>query len=234
MTPMKKLIPPTMKQFKIVLVLLSLAFVANAQLNTYDYFREVKPVTETGYYQVNIGSVILDRQGYYRVYEINEKDTLEVPYVMEQYDWSFHERKFFKDLKIIDKSYDAEKYSYVTLVLDTNIIYNTVYLSFGAHEFFKDVTLEGSQDNKSWKTITEKEKLFRYYPANDRGYFRNKIDFEPISFKYLRLKIDDTESTRLDLVSAAVPLVNEEAIDEGELIESLQKRIEDKKIRKLL
>lgn len=218
-----------MKQFKIILALLVLSIGGSAQLNTFDYFREVKPVRETGYYEVKIGSSILDRPGYYRVYELNEKDTIEVPYVTEQYDWSFHERKFFKDLKIIDKSYEAEKYSYVTLVLDTNIIYNTVYLSFGTYEFFKDVTLEGSQDNKSWKTITEKEKLFRYYPANDRGYFRNKIDFEPISFKYLRLKIDDTESTRLDLVSAAVPLVKEESIDEGELIESLQNRTEDKK-----
>lgn len=201
----------------------------NAQLKTFDYFREIKPVTETGYYQIKIGSSILDREGYYRVYDVNKMDTLEVPYVTEQYDWSFHEQKFFKDLKIIDKSYEQGKYSYVTLVIDTNIIYNTVYLSFGTHEFFKDVTLEGSQDNKSWKTITEKEKLFRYYPANDRGYFRNKIVFEPVSFKYLRLKIDDTESSRLELVSAALPLVKEETIEEGELIESLQNRSEDKK-----
>lgn len=218
-----------MKQIKIISALFLFSFGLNAQLKSYEYFRELKPVTETGYYQIKIGSAILDREGYHRVYEITEKDTLEVAYVTEQYDWNFHDRSFFKDLKIIDKSYEQGKYSYVTLVLDTNIIYTTLYLNFGASEFFKDITLEGSQDNKSWKTITENEKMFRYYPANDRGYFRNKIDFNPISFKYVRVKIDDTESTRMDLVSAAVSLVKEEVIEEGELVESLQNRSEDKK-----
>lgn len=218
-----------MKRFRIIFALLILNTAIHAQLNTFDYFREIKPVTATGYYQIKIGSSILDRPGYYRVYEVNAKDTIEVPYVTEQYDWTFHDRSFFKDLKIIDKSYEQGKYSYVTLVIDTNIIYSTLYLNFGATEFFKDITLEGSQDNKNWKTITESEKLFRYYPANDRGYFRNKIDFSPVSFKYVRLKIDDTESSKLDLVSAAIPLVKENVIEEGELIESLQNRTEDKK-----
>ena len=218
-----------MKQFKIAFAFLALSLGVNAQLKSYDYFRQVKPVSENGYYQIKIGSNILDREGYYRVYELSEKDTIEVPYVTEQYDWSFHDRNFYKDLKMIDKSYESGKYSYVTLVLDTNIIYNSVYLGFGDLEFFKDVTLEGSQDNKNWKTITEKEKLFRYYPYDDRGYFRNRIDFDPISFKYLRVKIDDSESTRIDLFSAAIPLIREEITEEGELIESKQIRTEDKK-----
>ncbi len=218
-----------MKQFKIVFALLVLSFGANAQLKTFDYYRELKSVAENGYYKIKLGSSILDREGYYRVYEINEKDTVEVPYVTEQYDWSFHDHSYYKDLAMIDKSYETGKHSYVTLVLDTNIIYNSVYLGFGDLEFFKDITLEGSQDNKNWKTVVEKEKLFRYFPHNDRGYFRNRIDFDPISFKYLRVKIDDSQSTKLDLISAAVPLVKEEKPEEGELIPCTQTRTEDKK-----
>ena len=218
-----------MKQIKIIVALFILSFGLKAQLKSYDYFRELKPVSENGYYQINIGSGILDREGFYRVYRLNEKDTVETAYVVEQYNWDFHDRKYFKELKLIDKTYEKDKYSYVTLVVDTNIIYGSVFLNFTSKEFFKDVTLEGSQDNKSWKTITENEKMFRYFPSSDGGYFRNKIDFDPVSFKYIRVKIDDKESSRLELVSAAIPLVKEEGIKEGEVVESFQNRTEDKK-----
>jgi hypothetical protein len=218
-----------MKQFKIILALSGLSVWMHAQLSGYEYFREIKPVKETGYYQIKIGSGILDRNGFYRVYHLREKDTVEIPHIAEQYNWDFHDRKYFKELTLIDKTYEANKYSYVTLVVDTNLIYNTVYLNFASGEFFKDVTLEGSQDNKSWQTITEREKMFRYFPSNDGGYFRNKIDFNAVSFKYIRVKIDDSESARLELVSAAIPLVKQEVIEEGEVVESFQSRTEDKK-----
>lgn len=218
-----------MKQFKIVSALLFLSLGMKSQLNSYDYFRELKPVTEPGYYQIRIGSSILDREGNYRVYKIGEKDTIEIPYVTERYDWSFQNKKHFKDLEIIDKSYETNKYSYATLVIDTNLTYSSVYLNFSGGEFFKDVILEGSQDNKSWRIITENEKVFRYFPANDGGYFRNRIDFEPVSFKYLRVKTDDSESEKLNLVSASIPLVKQEIIEEGELVQSFQNRSEDKK-----
>lgn len=218
-----------MKQIKIVFALLVLSFGMNAQLSSYEYFREIKPVNETGYYQIKIGSGILDRNGFYRVYRLSEKDTVEIAHIAEQYNWDFHDRKYFKELRLIDKTYESGKHSYVTLVVDTNLIYSTVYLNFTSGEFFKDVALQGSQDNKNWQTITEDEKMFRYFPSNDGGYFRNKIDFNPVSFKYLRVKIDDSESPRLELVSAAIPLVKQEVVEEGEVVESFQNRTEDKK-----
>jgi hypothetical protein len=218
-----------MRQFKIVFALLILSFGLQAQLNTYDYFREINPVKDKGYYQIRIGSSILDRDGYYRVYKLSSKDTTEIPYVTERYDWSFQNNEYFKDLKIIDKSYESNKYSYSTLVIDTNITYTSVYLNFSGNQFFKDVTIEGSQDNKKWQTITENEKMFRYLPANDGHYFRNRIDFDAVSFKYIRVKVDDAESEKLDLLSATIPLVKQELIQDGELVECFQKRTEDKK-----
>lgn len=217
-----------MKQFKIIFVCLAFSCGISAQFSSYDYFRELRPVKETGYYQINIGSGILDRDGFYRVYRLNGKDTVEIAYVTEQYNWDFHDRKYFKELKLIDKTYEANRFSYVTLVMDTNILYSSVYLNFTSEEFFKDITLEGSQDNKSWKTITENEKMFRYFPSNDGGYFRNRIDFDPVSFNYLRVKMNDKESSRIELISAAIPLVKEEFVEEGEVVESFQNRKEDK------
>src|ERR1700756_587197 len=99
-----------MKQFKLIFVLAILSVGMKAQLRTYDYFRELKPVNENAYYKIKIGSNILDREGYYRVYEIDPKDTIEVPYVTEQYDWTFRDQKFYKELKIIDKTYETGKF----------------------------------------------------------------------------------------------------------------------------
>jgi hypothetical protein len=217
-----------MKQIKIVFALLVLSFGMNAQLSSYEYFREIKPVANNGYYQLKIGSSVLDRQGYYRVYELSGKDTLEVPHVTSSSNWDVYDRKYFKDLKIIDKSYESGKCSCATLVVDTNLIYTSVYLNFSSSDFFKDATLEGSSDNKTWKTIIENEKLFHYYRDPYDHYYRNKIVFEPVSFKYLRLKLDDSDSEKLDLFSASIPLVKEEVLEDGELVESKQTRIEDK------
>ncbi|MBK7667765.1 MAG: hypothetical protein IPJ32_10735 [Sphingobacteriaceae bacterium] len=81
---------------------------------------------------------------------------------------------------MIDKSYESGKYSYATLVLDTNLIYTSVYIHVSSNEFYKEVSLEGSNDNKSWKTIIENEKLFRDYRDASAHYHRNKIMFEPV------------------------------------------------------
>jgi hypothetical protein len=220
-----------MKAIKLIPALLALTIALKAQLNSYEYFREIKPVTEAGYYQLKIGSSVLDRNGYYRVYEVNDKDSIEVPHVVNSANWDVYENKYFADLKIIDKSYESGKFSYATLVLDTNLIYNSVYLNFDSGNFFKDVTLEGSHDNRSWKTIIENEKLFHYYHDAYDNYFRNKIAFDPVSFKYLRIKTDDSNSERLELLSASIPLVKEEIPEENEYLSSKQTRSEDKKLK---
>jgi hypothetical protein len=218
-----------MNPIKLIPALLALTVALKAQLNTYDYFREIKPVSESGYYQLKLGSSVLDREGYYRVYELNGKDTIEIPHVVNSNNWDVYTERSFTNLRIIDKTYESGKSSYATLVLDTNIIYNSVYLNFDSENFFKDVTLEGSSDNKSWKTIIENEKLFHYYHDAYDNYFRNKIVFEPVSFKYLRIKIDDSDSPKLNIVSASVPLVREEFVEENEYLNNTQSRSENKK-----
>jgi hypothetical protein len=218
-----------MNPIKLVPALLALTLALKGQFNSYDYCREIKPVNESGYYQIKLGSSVLDRDGYYRVYEVNDKDSIEVPHVVNSNKWDIYTDRSFTNLRIIDKSYESGKFSYATLVLDTNIIYNSVYLNFDPGNFFKDVTLEGSNDNKSWKTIVENEKVFSYYHDAYDNYFRNKIVFEPVSFKYLRIKTDDSDSPKLNIVSASVPLVKEEYAEENEYISGTSSRTENKK-----
>lgn len=212
------------------LIVLAYALIAghlSAQLNTYDYYREIKPVNENAFYKLKIGSGVIDRPGHYRVYEIG-KDTLEVPHLIEEYDNSSYDRSFFKYLNIVDKSYIANKNSYATLVVDSGLTYSSVYLNFSAPEFFKNVTLEGSDDNKNWKTIIENEKVFHYFRPPFDHYYRNKISFSPVTFKYIRVISDDMDSPKLDISSAYIPLTEEVSNGDGELLSTGLIRTEDK------
>lgn len=207
----------------------SLSVYASAQLSTYSYYREIKPVNETGFYNIKLGSSVLDRPGSYRLYRLSAKDTVEVPYVSESRSFDIYDRKYFRNLRLIDKTFEPGKASYTTLVIDTPLTYNSIYLDFNAPEFFKEVTVEGSNDNKGWKVITENEKLFHYYREPGDHYYRNKIVLGPVTFKYLRVKMDDTDGSRLDVTSARLPLIKEQAIEEDELIPSELSRTENKK-----
>ncbi|MBN8694138.1 MAG: hypothetical protein J0L69_13170 [Bacteroidetes bacterium] len=211
----------------IVLISVLFAFRISAQLNTYDYYREIKPVSENGFYKLKIGSGVIDRPGHYRVFEIG-KDTLEVPHIIEEYDNSTYDKSYFRYLNIVDKSYIANKSSYATLVVDSGLTYSSVYLNFSAPEFFKNVTLEGSDDNKNWKTIIENEKVFHYFRPPFDHYYRNKISFSPVTFKYIRVITEDNDSPKLDISSAYIPLTEEVSNGDGELLPTGLIRTEDK------
>ena len=215
-----------MKILRILFFVLPISL--SAQLKTYNYYRELKPVAKNDFYEIRIGSGIIDREGHYRVYEIG-KDTLEVPYVKEDQVFYSYDSRFFKTLKIIDESFNKDKFSYATLVLDTNLIYNSVYLNVKGDEFFKDVTVEGSDDNKNWKTVIENEKIFSYYRGADEHYFRNKIAFKDVSFKYLRLKFDDSRSLKVLVENAYIPIEKQYNVTTGEKVNIELKRSEDAK-----
>lgn len=212
------------------LLLLSCAWIASvAQLRSYSYYRIVKPVEWTGFYELKIGSSIIDREGYYRVYELSGKDTTEAAYVKEDQVFYSYDNHYFRKVKIIDESFVKDKYSYATLVLDTDMIYNSVYLNLTGHDFFKDVSVEGSSDNKSWKTITDEEKLFNYNKGSDDHYFRNRITFKDISFRYLRLRFDDSRSLKVMLEAAFIPIHRQYNVTNGEPVQAQATRREDSK-----
>lgn len=212
-----------------LLVLLSVFIaIANAQYLTYEYARAIKPVSENGFYKLKINSGVIDRSGHFRVYEFGEKDTMEVPYVLEEYDNSTYDRSYFKYLNIIDKSYLSGKASYATLVMDSGLTYNSLYLNYSSPEFFKNVTIEGSDNNKDWKTIIENEKVFHYFRPPFDHYYRNKISFAPCSFRYLRVITDDGDSPKLDISSAYLPLSEEVSNGDGELLPTGLIRTENK------
>ncbi len=216
------------------MIMLGASLAMFPQLKSYDFYRELKPVDKPGFYEIKIGSSVIDREGFYRVYELGSKDTTEIAHVKEDQVFYSYDRRSFKELKMIDESFEKDKFSYVTLVLDTDLVYNSVYLNLEGNDFFKDVSVEGSSDNKSWKTIVENEKLFNYYRGSDEHYFRNKIAFKDISFRYLRLKFDDSRTLKTGISAAFIPIDKQYNITTGELVQGVASRTEDQKIKKTI
>lgn len=216
-----------MYKFRYFIFLFFIPFVSFSQLKSYQYYREIKPVASTDYYELKIGSSVLDRPGFYRVYEISKNDTIELPYISSSKYYDTYDKKYFKNLQIIDKSYEKNKASYATLVVDTGFIYNSVYLQLNGSDFFKNISIEGSDDNKKWKTIIENEKIFNYYKNSDEHYFRNKVVFNPVSYKYLRLIFDDSQSEKTELLAASVPFLKEEPVSDGESVRFEMKRADE-------
>ncbi|MGZ4037417.1 MAG: DUF3999 family protein, partial [Bacteroidia bacterium] len=218
-----------MRKLKLAIAFMACALAMQAQLSSYSFYRELKPVEKAGFYEVRIGSSVLDRPGFYRVYELNAKDTIEIAHVKEDQVFYAYDNRYFKQVKIIDESFVKDKCSYATLVLDTDMVYNSVYLNLEGKDFFKDVTVEGSADNKAWKTIVEGEKLFNYDKGGDEHYFRNKISFKDVSFKYLRLKFEDSHSLKVLLQAAFIPIDKQYNVTTGEAVPCTVTRTEDTK-----
>jgi hypothetical protein len=221
-----------MKKIKWIFAFLGFSLVMQSQLKSYSFYRGLKPVEKAGFYEIKIGSSIIDRDGFYRVYQIGTNDTVEVAHVKEDQVFYSYDSHYFKQVKIIDESFEKDKCSFATLVLDTDMIYNSAYLNLTGNDFFKDVSVEGSDNNKSWKTITEKEKLFNYNKGTDEHYFRNKIEFKDITFKYLRLKFDDSRSLKVRLEAAFIPIDKQYNVTTGELVPCTIVRTEDPKTKK--
>lgn len=179
-----------------------------AQAGSYAWSRMLSPVDSTAYYKLRIGSDILYKarpSGVVRVYELNEKDTAEVPYLLHE-TFEASVLKCASPVKLINASFVKGKASYYTCVVDTPEVYSSLTFDIGDGAYDKDLMLEGSDDNKHWKTILEKEKVFRFDGrGSEQAILRNTIFFPEQSYRYLRVTFDDSHSPRVALNSVQVP-----------------------------
>lgn len=223
------------KYVHILFVLLTLSSVA--QLSSYKYARPLRPVDSTAYYQLHISSDVLYKarlSGVYRVYKVGEKDTAEVPYVRSGM-LNTPASPVFQPLRIINASYVKGQSSFYTFVLDSSFIYASLLFEVEEYRYDKDISLEGSDDNTHWKTILEKDKIFRYWRAHDDNFIRNRIYFPEQNYRYLRLTINDEHSARIGLKSASVLYSRpaDEALQE-EPVPFTMTRTEDKRLKKTI
>lgn len=210
-----------------------------AQVRGYGYSRSFSPVDSTGYYKVRISSDVLHKSRpseVMRVYELKEKDTLEVPYLLYE-PFEASASGCLQPVKLINTSFIKGKASYYTCVIDTPGPYSSLTFDIGNAAYDKDLSLEGSDDHKTWKTIVEKEKVFRFAArGGEVGFTRNTIYFPEQAYKYVRVTFDDSHSARITLNQVQIPCaLREDDLyhDEAIPLQLSRKELKAKKLTEL-
>ena len=170
-----------------------------AQFGDYQYIRPVHGVTDQ-WHSLALpsdiyGKVSLDFNDI-RIIEINEGDTLEVPYLVKKPKPRYEE----VDFEIINTT-RANGGFYYTFEVGTGQTIDEIKLDFGLPGFDFKIVLEGSQDQQEWFTIVEDYRVLSI--KNDlTDYQFTTVRFPKARFGYYRLFVPGTKDP--GLVSAVI------------------------------
>lgn len=175
-------------KIKLFSLLLLCTSIANAQTNTYKFKRSITGVNTVWhkmtlpddlYKKANAGFEDL------RIFGINGKDTIEVPYLLKQR----ADKVTTNDItfKQINQSTNPNGYYYTFQSPGINLI-NQIKLAFKQDNFDWKVTLEGSNDNKQWFAILSDYRILSI-KNNDTDYQFTKLNFPDSKYQYFRVAV---------------------------------------------
>lgn len=175
-------------KIKLFPLLLLCASIANAQTNTYKFKRNITGVNTVWhkmalpddlYKKANAGFEDL------RIFGINGKDTIEVPYLLKQR----ADKVTTNDItfKQINQSANPNGYYYTFQSSEINLI-NQIKLAFKQENFDWKVKLEGSNDNKEWFVILSDYRILSI-KNNDTDYQFTKLNFPDSKYQYFRITV---------------------------------------------
>ncbi|WP_293303880.1 DUF3999 family protein [Pedobacter sp. UBA5917] len=121
----------------------------------------------------------------FRIFGINGKDTVEVPYLLKQRadQVTTHDVAF----KQINQSSGADGYYYTFQSPENNTI-NQINLAFKQGNFDWKVKLEGSNDNLTWFSILKDYRILSI-KNNATDYQFTKLSFPDAKYQYFRIAI---------------------------------------------
>ncbi|WP_197082306.1 hypothetical protein [Pedobacter sp. BMA] len=183
------------------LLLMLLFTITKAQTNKFKFRRNITGVNanwhklklpERLYKNVGLGFDDL------RIFGINGKDTLEVPYLLKQKDDLISSQDV--PFKQINQSTNTEGYFYTFHSPQANTI-NQITLNFKDQNFDWHVKLEGSNDNKEWFTILNNYRILSIKNSSTDYHF-TKLDFADSKYQYYRIALKS--QVQPELLSAKI------------------------------
>ncbi|HWY34022.1 MAG TPA: discoidin domain-containing protein, partial [Nitrosopumilaceae archaeon] len=172
-----------------------------AQLKKYTFSRPVKGISENAYYTIPLGTDILakSQSGYtdFRIFETGDNDTIEVPYTLNWKDEEIQNMEYAATL--VDASYKTKCCSFVTLKFNEPKEINEIKLEVSENNFDKLLKLEGSSDNKDWKTIQENMRIVGF-GFDDYKY--TKLNFGICTYRYFRITVNNLNSKAINITGA--------------------------------
>jgi hypothetical protein len=190
---------------KFVSILFFLLFSAGAfsQTEGYLYKRKLNKADKENFYSIPLLPEIVanckSNLNDIRIYNYKEKDTAEVPYILEWMGTKNQETTI--PFELINDTFNQKCCSYVTLKFNKQQTINRIKLDVSDANFDKWVKIEGSSNNKTWFTIKERLRIVRF--QNEGEHFEyTTLDFQNTEYTYYRLKFDDDASKRITVTNA--------------------------------
>ena len=177
-------------KLKIRLTLLSLLLlgVVKAQTNIFPYQRNLKGVT-TNWHSLQLPNSVFSKAQSgledLRIFGFKGKDTIEVPYILEQSADQVTQRE--TPFNVINQSNNGVGF-YYTFQASAAASINEIKLSFKETNFDWKVTLEGSSNNTEWFTILKDERILSI-KNNNTNYQFTTLNFPTAKYAYFRLTI---------------------------------------------
>ncbi|WP_299765629.1 DUF3999 family protein [uncultured Dokdonia sp.] len=184
----------------ITLLLFSISY-SYGQMQSYEYKREVKGIQDQWHKVVlpeTMFGTLSRKLTDIRLYGITKgNDTIEAPYILQK----SKDHTVTKDVEftIINTSHNNDGYFYTFEVLSETAI-NQINLDFGQQNYDWQLTLEGSQNQQEWFTITEKYRIVSI--KNELTDFTfNTLSFPSAKYTYFRLRVSSKVAPDLQKVS---------------------------------
>ncbi len=203
-------------------------FAAVGQIKDFSFRRKISPVDSAGWYSINLPDDIyknLNRQfSDLRIYQFNEKDTVESPYVLK-----IHEQQITEEtipLSVLNQSKKSGK-QFFTFELPHQFQVNYLELSFSEINFDGLAMLEGSNDQKEWFEIEKNQRIISIQNQNVQ-FVSAALHFKPQTFQFLRLQLKADKPLTLEKASFKKQLVQPGVLNDLKLS---WKETQDKKAK---
>lgn len=190
------------KLFSTTLLLL---FITNgfAQFDSYNYKRKLDKVSQENYFSISLRPEITahckSNLNDIRIYNVDETDTTEIPYLMK---WQGNITEINAvAFQLINDTHNEKCCSYVTLKFQKKQIINRIKLDIAESNFDKILKTEGSNDNKEWFTISDHMRIVRFQNMSETFSYTT-LDFQNTEYFYFRLKFDDDSNTKVNVLNA--------------------------------
>jgi len=220
-------------KFKLLATFIVVVVFSYAQPGHYKYKRKLDSVKTEAYYFIPLSPDVVSKSqsnlNDIRLYQITETDTLEIPYIIEKKG----DRVEAKELKfdLINSVSNLKCCSFITLKMNKKQVVNTIHIDVDENNFDKQLTIEGSSNNKDWFTIKTHIRIVGF-TSNSIEFKSTSIDFENAEYEYFRIKFDDDGSEKIKVRNA---YAYENSVNNGEYEElkiQSQQQTENKKEKK--
>jgi hypothetical protein len=179
-----------MRLYKLTVVIILLVSLSGlAQPTQFNYQRKIDGIINEGWYTFSMPASIFNKINRdfsdLRIYNISKTDTIEVPYLLKIRTDDVTEDVV--QVPVLNKS-KKDGALFMTFKFQKGQHVNYLDLNFEENNFFAFVTLEGSNDQREWFSITDKQRILSIDNAAAR-YKVSSVNFPQSDYTYLRASI---------------------------------------------